>query len=212
MIVWGGGGVTTGGRYNPISDSWLQTESETAPTARSGHSAVWTGKRMVVWGGRAYSGDTDTGGRYDPVTDTWSPMNFAGAPSVREQHTDQLRKLPNDFRIFGIASKRRDRHPQMILDEELHQLTVRSREPEAFEDLPRHSHALRRVLLVAPLPDIVEEQRQHEQLRRPEIGEQRGEMLATRCGGRGETLEVANRQQGVLVDRVLVIEIPHDAA
>src|SRR4029077_1154639 len=58
MIVWGGsddtifmGDLNTGGRYNPSTDSWVATSTTNAPTARVGHTAVWTGTEMIVWGG-----------------------------------------------------------------------------------------------------------------------------------------------------------------
>ena len=55
MIVWGGNGVNgnlmTGGRYDPGADSWIATSTINAPSARSYHTAVWTGSEMIVWGG-----------------------------------------------------------------------------------------------------------------------------------------------------------------
>ena len=55
MIVWGGGDgssyLNTGGRYNPSTDSWTATSTTNAPAARHGHTAVWTGSEMIVWGG-----------------------------------------------------------------------------------------------------------------------------------------------------------------
>ena len=49
MIVWGGGTefpnvFNTGGRYDPATDSWRPTSTLNAPSARSGHTAVWTGQ------------------------------------------------------------------------------------------------------------------------------------------------------------------------
>src|SRR4029077_15089581 len=62
-----------------------------APTARSGHTAVWTGSEMIVWGGH---GDFDllgyyfnTGGRYDPSTNSWTATSTADAPDGRYRHT-----------------------------------------------------------------------------------------------------------------------------
>ena len=84
MVVWGGGAsigssvVASGGRYDPISDTWSGVSATGAPSARSGHTAVWTGTRMVVWGGRSGSTDLAEGGRYDPVTDTWAGMSASG--------------------------------------------------------------------------------------------------------------------------------------
>jgi hypothetical protein len=75
MIVWGGmnGGngwrTNTGGRYEPETDQWLPLPMENVPGPRIGHTAVWTGTEMIVWGGtlnQSIYGATDTGGRYMP--------------------------------------------------------------------------------------------------------------------------------------------------
>ncbi len=34
-----------------IDDTWTATSTTNAPTGRSGHTAVWTGSEMIVWGG-----------------------------------------------------------------------------------------------------------------------------------------------------------------
>jgi N-acetylneuraminic acid mutarotase len=99
MIVWGGrsnaagGAVITysglGGTYYPLTDSWVPTSTAGAPSSRSGHTAVWTGSRMLVWGGffvQTPPGITtyfNDGGLYDPATDTWSAVTTTGAPSAR---------------------------------------------------------------------------------------------------------------------------------
>ena len=80
----------TGGRYNPISDLWLATSLTSAPSARAGHTAVWTGREMIVWGGGDESNSFlffDTGGRYDPSTNSWIDTSTTGAPSGRQYHT-----------------------------------------------------------------------------------------------------------------------------
>jgi hypothetical protein len=58
MIIWGGQlpGVTTnyfenGAIYDPVTGSWIAASVTNAPTRRSGHSAVWTGQKMLLWGG-----------------------------------------------------------------------------------------------------------------------------------------------------------------
>jgi len=99
MIVWGGVAFVgpgfiyfdTGGRYNPNTNSWTTTSTTNAPTARSGHTAVWTGSEMIVWGGH---GDFDllgyyfnTGGRYDPSTNSWTATSTVNAPDGRYRHT-----------------------------------------------------------------------------------------------------------------------------
>jgi hypothetical protein len=86
MIVWGAG-FNTGGRYDPVTDSWTATSTVDAPAARSNHAAIWTGSRMIVWGG--FSGATyfNGGARYDPGTDSWSAMTVVDAPVGRRYHT-----------------------------------------------------------------------------------------------------------------------------
>jgi len=95
MIVWGGRNDETGayrddgGRYNPESDSWDPIISNTviAPSARSDHSAIWTGNEMIIWGGREVQGDFNTGGRYNPITNTWLPTTMTNVPSERYNHS-----------------------------------------------------------------------------------------------------------------------------
>jgi len=36
---------------NECNDSWTATSLTNAPTGRLGHTAVWTGSEMIVWGG-----------------------------------------------------------------------------------------------------------------------------------------------------------------
>jgi N-acetylneuraminic acid mutarotase len=94
MIVWGGFGpvgqtfkfLNTGGRYNPDTDSWAATSTSNAPSARSQHTAVWTGSEMIVWGGAGFT-TPDTGGRYNPGTDSWMATSTTNAPIGRVQHT-----------------------------------------------------------------------------------------------------------------------------
>ena len=57
--------MNSGGRYDPASNTWSSTTTVGAPSGRQLHSAVWTGSRMIVWGGTDGS-ITNTGGEYDP--------------------------------------------------------------------------------------------------------------------------------------------------
>jgi N-acetylneuraminic acid mutarotase len=98
MIVWGGYSYdgadhywNTGGRYNPGTDSWLPTSVTNAPDGREGHTAVWTGTEMIVWGGYFYAGGNDlsylnTGGKYNPGTNRWTPVTSTNAPAARSSH------------------------------------------------------------------------------------------------------------------------------
>lgn len=68
--------------------SELLDHAET-PSRRTLHSAVWTGSRMIVWGGSTVvdfrqTVPTNTGAVYDPGTDTWQAMSTdCGVPSER---------------------------------------------------------------------------------------------------------------------------------
>jgi len=100
MLVWGGytdshsryqGGhadahLNTGGRYNPSSDSWKPITTKGAPSKRCGHTAVWTGNEMIVWGGANTNKVLGDGARYDPARDAWKPVSTEGAPGPRGSH------------------------------------------------------------------------------------------------------------------------------
>jgi N-acetylneuraminic acid mutarotase len=97
MIVWGGytdtGGlsptfsyISTGGRYNPATDSWIGLPFG-GPTGRRFHTAVWTGSEMLVWGGQTSTGSTNTGSRYNLASNTWTALPTVAAPAARERHT-----------------------------------------------------------------------------------------------------------------------------
>src|SRR5450759_1879383 len=94
-MVWGAPGDTTliGAGYTEIApsrfDYWTTTATAGAPSARYYHTAVWTGSRMIVWGGwyGPPFNSLNDGGQYDPVANTWTATAAAGAPSARQSHT-----------------------------------------------------------------------------------------------------------------------------
>ncbi len=113
----------SGGRYNPATDTWLQTEPVGAPAGRMGHTAIWTGDEMIIWGGVSTnlnpSGLTrylNTGGRYDPLLNSWTTVASTGAPSARVDHAtiwtgkemivwSGIGPISSDFRILvGLAT------------------------------------------------------------------------------------------------------------
>jgi|DewCreStandDraft_4_1066084.scaffolds.fasta_scaffold00060_173 hypothetical protein len=92
MWVWGGTlpdpSLTTasGGIYRPDADAWSALPSVGAPSARTGHSAVWTGQSMIVWGGTGQGQYWNTGGRLAAGTAVWQTLSTNNAPSGREGH------------------------------------------------------------------------------------------------------------------------------
>ncbi|HKR56300.1 MAG TPA: hypothetical protein VJS20_08360, partial [Gemmatimonadales bacterium] len=113
MIVWGGyedfdsglpgvndsNTTNTGGRYDPVTNTWAPVSTVGAPSARFGHTAVWTGTEMIVWGGVdgtaipnsvgvSYANNhLGNGARYNPLTDTWTPLASAGSPPATMSHS-----------------------------------------------------------------------------------------------------------------------------
>ena len=68
---------------------WTPTPTWGVPSPRYLHTAVWTGSRMVVWGGQKPNVSTvkyRDGASYDPALDRWFTTSVSGAPSVRDKH------------------------------------------------------------------------------------------------------------------------------
>ena len=99
MLVWGGamnaeltwgidGPLGDGAAYEPATDTWRPLPGAGAPSARLGHTGVWTGTTMIVWGGTTATAVPafDTGAIYDPATDAWTAVTTLGAPDGRRHH------------------------------------------------------------------------------------------------------------------------------
>lgn len=95
MIVWGGySGLpglgqyySDGAGYDPAKGIWSPVSTQAAPSARSSHTALWTGTQMIVWGGEGANGDLGDGGSYQPGSGSWRPVNTGTAPAARHEHT-----------------------------------------------------------------------------------------------------------------------------
>ncbi|MCB1125142.1 MAG: hypothetical protein KDM81_01500 [Verrucomicrobiae bacterium] len=95
FLIWGGegaGGPVGDGAVllfdgSGQPDHWETLSKAGAPAARSGHSAVWAGGCLLVWGGRGAGGVLlGNGAAYDPATDVWEALPEEGAPSARTGH------------------------------------------------------------------------------------------------------------------------------
>ena len=96
MIVWGGQSVEDGtsygdgGRYSAASNSWTSIPPTALLPGRAWHSAVWTGTRMLVWGGTddisLQIPSSIRGASYNPTNGSWSAITDTGAPEPRFRH------------------------------------------------------------------------------------------------------------------------------
>ena len=101
MIVWGGTScippcpLNTGGRYDPVADSWTAASTTSAPEGRYFHTAVWTSSEMIVWGGQSPPDFLGTGGRYCAAAPSATPTPTATAtPSASARPIPTARPRP----------------------------------------------------------------------------------------------------------------------
>ena len=70
-------------------DTWSIPPGLVQVEPRDGHTALWTGSEMIIWGGYdPYSqSELGNGARYTPGTDTWNAVSTTGAPGQQSKHT-----------------------------------------------------------------------------------------------------------------------------
>jgi len=90
MIIHGGYGgntsltyLNTGGRYNPVTNSWTTTSITGSPRLEM-HAGVWIGNKMLISGGSANIFNTvgtpfeSNSYLYDPVVNSWQVSGIMG--------------------------------------------------------------------------------------------------------------------------------------
>ena len=70
-----------------MSNSWTALPSVGAPSIRHGHTAVWTGSEMIIWGGAATSNFLNDGAVFNPPLNTWRQTASVGSFSTRRDHS-----------------------------------------------------------------------------------------------------------------------------
>ena len=70
-----------GGQYEPATDKWYAVTPVGAPLSLYYAVVLWTGTRMIAWGGsNPELEQARWGGLYDPIADDWQPVSPCGAP------------------------------------------------------------------------------------------------------------------------------------
>lgn len=88
MIVWGGCSAVScsqifsdGARYDPETNTWTPIATAPGMISRHFHQAIWTGSRMIIWGGAGIS----QGMAYDPASNSWLPLSTVNSPTPTYQ-------------------------------------------------------------------------------------------------------------------------------
>jgi hypothetical protein len=95
----------------PGEEAWTLAQTSGTPNGRTRHSAIWddVGKRMIVFGGRTASGETDEVWALDTSGEdlTWSLLSPTGpGPSPRAGHSAVVDVARGRMLIYGGASGR----------------------------------------------------------------------------------------------------------
>jgi len=87
VVVASGANARSAFAYNPATNHWRRLAS--MPSARIGPTAVWTGTRLLLWGGQNLGATRylRDGLAYDPLTNRWSslpaaPLGLRSSPVV----------------------------------------------------------------------------------------------------------------------------------
>jgi hypothetical protein len=91
LLLWGGGfsyktdgAAHDGAAFDPET-SGLRPLPEAPIPSRWWHTAIWTGREMIVWGGAGGRHERTDGAAYDPRTDAW--RRIADAPMGGYAHS-----------------------------------------------------------------------------------------------------------------------------
>jgi len=102
--------VNTAARYNPAANSW--TSISNGPS-RLGHTAVWTGVDLYVWGGVFRSGGygfsmhgnpVERGMKYNLAGNTWTLLSTNGAPGTPHVGWQTAVWSGSNLVVWGLSS------------------------------------------------------------------------------------------------------------
>jgi|GEM_PF-6326162 len=107
FLVWGGRDLSSspakndGAAFDPATGTWTPLSKANAPSGRWGHTSVWTGTTMIVFGGTDASGNSQWNGkRYDPVLDKWTDMR-APPNGTESRFNSSMTWTGTEFIVWG---------------------------------------------------------------------------------------------------------------
>jgi N-acetylneuraminic acid mutarotase len=85
VFVWSGADGTTlyddGAVWDPASNTWSGISNSNKPSPRIRGIGLWTGERVLLWGGKKLDGTQErSGALFDPVANAWKPVATSAAP------------------------------------------------------------------------------------------------------------------------------------
>lgn len=108
MLVWGGRSSTSstsslgdGAAFDLATETW-STLPSAGLSSRWGHTGVWTGSELIVWGGSYSSSYYGNGASYDPSSNTWTAL--AAPPSTfygRRYHSAVYAPTTKEMILYG---------------------------------------------------------------------------------------------------------------
>ncbi|MFA5794754.1 MAG: kelch repeat-containing protein [Candidatus Brocadiia bacterium] len=104
--------VNSNGQVTATGAPWsftIRPWAEDTPTTieqlfpgRAGHTAIWTGTEMVIWGGRGANDEYyNSGWKYNPSNNEWVDVAMTNAPVSRAYHTAVWDSARGNMLIWG---------------------------------------------------------------------------------------------------------------
>lgn len=70
-----------------LTAAWMRKAvSQEQPAARRDYTSIWTGEKLIVWGGYVGAQKSNTGSCYSPLEGKWTDISTTNAPSPRIYH------------------------------------------------------------------------------------------------------------------------------
>ncbi len=118
LVVWGGCGqepgitrcmkpLNDGAFYDPFpangTPHWRELKGDSVVQPRVKHSAIWTGRYLIVWGGKNGARTLANGARWDAADNTWKVLNptLPRGETGRSDHVAVYEPLQGRMVIWG---------------------------------------------------------------------------------------------------------------